>query len=80
MVPLRPEPVEQRLRVRLRARDVAVAVAEPRGLSMHNALPATVREITPAPGTAHEVPLALAPGRPVWALVKSVAFDHGPAP
>jgi molybdate transport system ATP-binding protein len=38
----RPGPPGTRLRVRLRARDVAVAVVEPRGLSTQNILPATL--------------------------------------
>jgi molybdate transport system ATP-binding protein len=50
-----------RLRVRLRARDIAVAVEEPRGLSTQNILPATLLAIEPIEGTA-EVFLRLAIG------------------
>jgi molybdate transport system ATP-binding protein len=99
LVPLRPEPVETRLRLRLRARDVAVATEAPRGLSMQNVLPAVLEAIAPAP-TPEELflrlvigptpllarvtrdsvaRLALRPGQPLWALVKSVAFGL-PAP
>ncbi len=48
-----PGPPGARLRVRLRARDVAVATVPPRGLSIRNALPATLAGIRPAgPGEA----------------------------
>ncbi|MBV1799959.1 molybdenum ABC transporter ATP-binding protein [Siccirubricoccus sp. G192] len=98
LVPLRPEPAGTRLRLRLRARDVALATRPPEGLATHNVLPATVESIGPAPGSPHEVllrllvgptpllvrltrdavgTLGLAPGQGVWALVKSIAFDHG---
>jgi molybdate transport system ATP-binding protein len=40
------------LRIRIRARDVAIAVEEPRGLSTRNILPATLAGIDPIPGTA----------------------------
>ncbi len=96
LVTLRPEAAGTAMRVRIRARDVAVASEPPRGLSTHNLLPARLTEIVPA-GTAPEVflrlavgpttllarvtrdaveRLGLAPGQEVWALVKSVAFDH----
>lgn len=98
LVPLRPEPVGARFRLRLRARDVAIATELPRGLSAHNALPATVAAVEPA--APHEAfvrlsigpsallarvtrdavqRLGLAPGDQVWALVKSIVFDHGPS-
>jgi len=94
LVPLRPEPAGSLLRLRLRARDVAVATELPRGLSSHNAIPATLAGIDPA--GPHEVfavlqagptrllarltrdavaTLGLTPGRSVFALVKSTAFD-----
>lgn len=42
----RPGPPGTRLRLRLRARDVAVATEEPRGLSTRNILPVTLAAIT----------------------------------
>ncbi|UPY36994.1 molybdenum ABC transporter ATP-binding protein [Sediminicoccus sp. KRV36] len=101
LVPLQHANPGTRLRVRLRARDVAVALQPPEGLSVQNILPATLTAITPT-ASPHEVFLHLAldgqalgdtallarvtrdaverlrlvPGQPVWALVKSVAFDH----
>jgi molybdate transport system ATP-binding protein len=48
LVPLRPEPVGTRLRLRLRARDVAVATEPPRGISSHNILSCTVAAVAPA--------------------------------
>jgi len=95
-VPLRPEAVGARLRLRLRARDVAVATEAPRGFSSHNILPGTVSAV--APFGPHEsfvtlqvgptpllarltrdavATLGLAPGKALYAVVKSTAFDHG---
>lgn len=95
-VPLRPETLGARLRLRLRARDVTVATEAPHGISSHNILPSTISAMAPA--GPHEVyvtlqvgstpllarltrdsvgELGLAPGRAVFALVKSTAFDHG---
>lgn len=95
-VPLRADPPGTRLRLRVRARDVAVATARPEGLSIHNVLPCTLAAIVTG-GTGQEVflqldlggtvllsrvmrdavtRLSLAPGMPLFALVKSVAFDH----
>ena len=52
LVPLRAEPAGARLRLRLRARDVALATEAPRGISTHNVLACTVERIAPA--GAHE--------------------------
>jgi molybdate transport system ATP-binding protein len=87
--------VGERIRVRVRAQDVALATARPSGLSMLNVLPATVRSVAESPGSSVEVQLdlggtelvarvtrkscaelGLAPGRPVFALIKSVAIDR----
>ncbi len=57
-VPLREEPPGTRARVRLRARDVAVATEAPRGLSTQNVLPALLAAIGEAP-SPHEVFLRL---------------------
>ncbi len=93
-----PGPPGTRLRLRLRARDIAVAAEQPRGLSIRNILPAVLTGIEPA-GDAGEVFLRLAvgpttllsrvsrqavaelglqPGKPLWALLKAVTFDHRP--
>jgi molybdate transport system ATP-binding protein len=88
----------QRLRVQLRARDVAIATGRPEGLSILNVLPATILEMADAGPTAVGLrldcgctvlvaqitrrsaeTLALAPGRAVHALIKSVSFDRPPA-
>ncbi len=94
----------ERVRLRVRARDVSIALKRPQGTSVLNILPATVSEVeadlagahvelalrvTPAPsanGRAQTVlarvtrkslaDLALAPGKPVFALVKAVAIDR----
>ncbi len=57
-VPMRDEPPGTHARVRLRARDVAVATEPPRGLSTQNVLPAVLAAIGEAP-SPHEVFLRL---------------------
>jgi molybdate transport system ATP-binding protein len=86
------------VRIRIRARDVILAVAPPQGLSALNVLKGSVAEIAPGePGSAQvDVRLALgggesliarithrsvrtlgvAPGREVYAVIKTVAFDR----
>lgn len=61
LVPLRREAVGARARIRLRARDVAVATEPPRGMSTQNILPATLVEIGEAQGM-QEIFLTLAIG------------------
>ncbi|MEI6159517.1 MAG: molybdenum ABC transporter ATP-binding protein [Roseococcus sp.] len=96
LVPLQAAPPGTALRLRLRARDVAVALTRPEGLSIQNILPVRVSAIRPTT-SPHEVflhlslgethllsrvtrdaveRLGLVPGQAVFALVKSVAFDH----
>jgi molybdate transport system ATP-binding protein len=83
----------QAVRVQLLAREVILAVEEPRGLSVRNQLRGQVRNITTdSVGQLVEVDtggvtvlarvtaaatreLSLAPGKPVWVLVKAVSFN-----
>jgi molybdate transport system ATP-binding protein len=64
LVPLHQEPIGTRLRLRLRARDISVALAPPRDISMQNLLPAELRDVAPT-GSPHEVFLHLAVGETV---------------
>jgi molybdate transport system ATP-binding protein len=94
-VPRLALPVGARIRVRIRARDVIVAVQQPGGLSALNVLAARVTEIGAGTGPVVELRLdchgatllarvtrqsvqrlALTPGRHVYAVVKSIAFDR----
>lgn len=96
LVPLQDVPPGTALRLRLRARDVAVALTPPAGVSVQNILPAIIAAIRPT-AAPHELflqlmvgetpllsrvtrdaveRLGLLPGQAVFALVKSVAFDH----
>ena len=75
LVPLRSIPPGTRLRLRLRARDVAVATQAPTGLSIHNVLAATIMAIT-AVG-AHEAFVTLAVGpTPMLARLTLDAVDR----
>ena len=49
LLPLRPEPTGSQARVRIRARDVAIATQPVEGLSTQNILPATILGFDPAP-------------------------------
>ncbi|HUD51974.1 TOBE domain-containing protein, partial [Parvibaculum sp.] len=92
-----PLSVGATVRLRLHARDIALATEHPTGLSIQNVIEAKIVEIRPAGPAQADVALAagstdapimlfarvttraverlaLAPGRPVWALVKSVAL------
>jgi len=89
-------PVGGEVRLRIRARDVALATQRPDGISIRNVLAGTVAEVAAEPETAFAevlvdlggahvrarltrrsvADLALAPGRPVFALLKSVAIDR----
>jgi molybdate transport system ATP-binding protein len=86
--------VGERVRVRIRARDVSIALERPRGISILNCLAGTVAEISGqdsgadvriavgatsiiARVTRHSIQaLQLAPGLPVYALVKAVSLDR----
>ncbi|MEI9985191.1 MAG: TOBE domain-containing protein [Aliidongia sp.] len=84
------------VRLHIRARDVAIALDPPHGLSILNALPAVITEMAASEAGAVDLRLALGPtllvaritrrsadtlalqpGQPVHALIKSVAFDRG---
>jgi molybdate transport system ATP-binding protein len=62
VTPLREEPPGTRLRVRVRARDVAVAITEPHGISMHNVIPCELAGIAEA-GSPQEMFLQLRLGQ-----------------
>lgn len=90
----RPEAVGHRLRFRVHARDVSLAVSRVDGTSITNLLPATVAEVADADTPAHVLvrldaggtplvaritrrsldQLQVAPGRRMWAQIKSVAL------
>jgi molybdate transport system ATP-binding protein len=57
-VPRIDRPVGTQLRVQVHARDVAIALDRPSGLSIQNMLPATVAELTETSGAYAEVKLA----------------------
>jgi molybdate transport system ATP-binding protein len=89
-----------RMRARVRARDVMLALDRPERISALNVLPATVRAVHAGTGAADALidldaggdrllarvtrqtvaALALAPGLPLWAIVKAVSFDRANVP
>ncbi|HUC69855.1 MAG TPA: molybdenum ABC transporter ATP-binding protein [Stellaceae bacterium] len=94
-VPRLDLPLGSPLRVRIRARDVILAVERPSGISALNVLAGTVEALAPIGEEAVEVQLrlgaerllaritqrsrhtlGLVPGRPVFALIKTVAIDR----
>jgi molybdate transport system ATP-binding protein len=87
--------VGEPVRVRIRARDVSLAVGRPQGLSMLNVIAGTVEGLGESNGASVDVridaagtpiiarvtrksvaELELAPGKPVYALIKAVAIDR----
>ena len=60
LTPLRADAVGSLVRIRVRSRDVAVALLPPAGISSHNVLPVAVAAISPAGG--HEAVLTLQAG------------------
>ena len=94
-VPRLDLPLGATLRVRIRARDVMIALLPPEGLSALNVLPGTVAELGQGDGPILDLRLdcagealiarltrrsierlGLEPGKPVYAVIKSIAFDH----
>src|SRR5690606_32843809 len=95
-LPLIDAPPGSAVRLRVRARDVALAVERPSGLSIRNVLDGRVTEIAAETDSAYaEIlvdvggagvraritrasvdDLGLHPGKPVFVLVKSIAFDR----
>ncbi|MBP7242707.1 molybdenum ABC transporter ATP-binding protein [Amaricoccus sp.] len=100
VVPRVEAPIGARVRARIRARDVMLALDRPERISALNVLPATVAATAEAEGAADALvrldaggamilarvtrrtvaTLGLAPGTPVWAIVKAVSFDRANAP
>ncbi|MBV9858547.1 MAG: molybdenum ABC transporter ATP-binding protein [Alphaproteobacteria bacterium] len=95
VVPHLDLPIGTAIRLRIRARDVTIALHAPEATSALNALPGTIVEIGRSDGAIIEVrldcagdaliarltrrsaeALRLEPGRRVYAIVKSIAFDH----
>lgn len=101
LVPRLSAPIGSRLRLRVRARDVSLALTRPQGISIQNVLPAVVADIGEegvAEGEARPQvdvrldlrgaalwarvtrraveELALHPGKPVYALIKTSAIDR----
>ncbi len=79
-VPLRAEPAGARLRLRLRARDVAVATEAPRGISSHNILPGTITAIAPAGPHEAFVTLQVGPAPLLARLTRDSVGTLGLAP
>ena len=65
------------IRVRLRARDVAIALTRPTDISILNVFPGRIGVPLWARGTLRSArDLGLSPGREVYALIKAVAIDR----
>ncbi len=95
-VPLVQADTGTEVRLRIRARDVTLATAEPKGISTRNVLPGTLVEVNAEPDTAYAETLVdiggarlrarltrkaadelrLAPGKKVYALIKSISLDR----
>ncbi len=76
VVARRPEAVGRRLRFRVHARDVSLALARAEGTSIANLLPATVTEIADADTPAHVLVRLDAGGTPLIARITRRSRDH----
>ena len=96
VMPMVRAPPGRDVRIRIRARDVALATQRPQGTSVRNILAGILTEIVEEPDTAFAetlvdigganirarvtraaiAELELVPGAPVFAMIKSVAFDR----
>jgi len=96
LVPRIERPIGTALRIRIRARDVTLALSPPSDTSALNILHGTVAELKQSDGPQIEIRLdchgdtllarvtrlsaerlELAPGKPVYAMIKTVALDGG---
>ena len=80
LVPLRLDPAGMRLRLRLRARDIAVATEAPAGLSTDNVLPASVTAITPAGPNEAFATLAIGPSMVLARVTRDAVVRLGLTP
>ena len=94
-IPHLEKPIGSKVRIRIKARNVGIALERPARTSFQNILPARVEEITQSNGSLVDVrldigctllskitpaarqSLALKPGQPVFALIKSVSVSTG---
>ena len=76
VVARRPEAVGRRLRFRVHARDVSLALARAEGTSIANLLPATVTEIAEADTPAHVLVRLDAGSTPLIARITRRSCDH----
>jgi molybdate transport system ATP-binding protein len=76
VVARRPEGVGRRLRFRVHARDVSLALARAEGTSIANLLPATVTEVADADTPAHVLVRLDAGGTPLIARITRRSLDH----
>ncbi|MCP5159108.1 MAG: molybdenum ABC transporter ATP-binding protein [Gammaproteobacteria bacterium] len=72
----RPESLKRRLRFRVHARDVSLALARAEGTSITNLLPATVIEVADADTPAHVLVRLDAGGTPLIARITRRSLDH----
>ena len=78
-VPMVKAPVTGKLRVRVRARDVSLALEPPRAISILNVFLGRVRELAPADGRLVDVMVALGPdgdGPLLWARVTPLSVRN----
>jgi molybdate transport system ATP-binding protein len=76
VVARRPEGVGRRLRFRVHARDVSLALARAEGTSIANLLPASLTEVADADTPAHVLDRLDAGGTPLIARITRRSLDH----
>lgn len=76
LVARRTEAIGQRLRFRVHARDVSLALAKAEGTSISNLLPASVEQVVPADTPAHVLVRLNAQGTPLLARISRRSADQ----
>ena len=77
LVPLRPEPAGATMRLRVRARDVALATQRPERISSHNIMPASIAGIAAAGPHEVFVSLDVGPTRLYARLTRDAVAELG---
>ena len=72
--------VGERVRVRIRARDVSIALEKPRGISVLNCLPGIVAELGDDRGSSVDVRIAVGPTSIIARITRHSAIQLGLAP
>lgn len=73
-VPLVDIPVGRELRIRIRARDVSIALSDPKDISINNVFSGEIREISEA--NSDQADVLIFAGEPIWARISKYSVNR----